>query len=208
VIKPSDIKQVLPPGWEGFVPTKSGCGFHPLDPMAAEVRLSDIAYGLSYRYRYGCQTRPYTVAEHSVLVSEIIAILWPESKMALAGLMHDACEAYTHDIPSPVRRHISASLSDGTVVSWSAMERRVNRVVEYALSLPSGCTESPEVKAADMLAVSIEKVQIPELWKLGSWGLPELPQQLEGLMLAFYSPEEASSRFLSRYLTLGGVDHP
>jgi len=208
LLKPSDIKLNRPAGWAGWIPTKSGTGFHPLAPKVEEVRLSDIAQGVSYRYRYGCQTQPYTVAEHCVLVSHIIELLWPESKQMLPGLLHDACEAYTHDLLSPVRSAVKVTMADGTLISWSDMERRINQTVGKYLGITPDFYSAPEVLAADILAVVIEKAQIPELQGLGSWGLPVLPPELERLRIRFWGPEEARQAFLTRYHDLGGPDQP
>lgn len=59
---------------------------------ASEVQLSDIAYGLGSLQRFGGQLdRPYSVAEHSVILSEI----HPDPLdygQRIAALFHDAAE--------------------------------------------------------------------------------------------------------------------
>ena len=61
-------------------------------PKAAQISLKDIAYGLSRINRFNGATdgEPYSVAQHSVLVSR-------ECKYPLHGLFHDAHEAYLGD---------------------------------------------------------------------------------------------------------------
>jgi hypothetical protein len=136
------------------------------------------------------------------MVSSIIEVLWRDPVLALGGLMHDGCEAYGHDLPSPMRKSIRVILPTGETVSWDEMDDRMNAVIGEALGLPKGFSHTPEVKAADKIAVSIEKAQIPELQGLGDWGLPPIPSELSGLTCAFWEPQRARAMFLLRYRSL------
>lgn len=82
-----------------WMQTFTGVAFYPADPQPEEIFIEDIAHALSLQCRYGghCD-RHYSVAEHCVHVSYMVP---PED--ALAGLMHDATEAYLMDIPRPVK---------------------------------------------------------------------------------------------------------
>jgi len=86
---------------DGMIITASGHWFNVLDPNPDEVRIEDIAHALANQCRFtGHTSQFYSVAQHSVLVS------WhcdPED--ALAGLLHDASEAYLSDIARPVKKH-------------------------------------------------------------------------------------------------------
>jgi uncharacterized protein len=69
----------------------------------ADVDLVDIAQSLGQQTRWngmlGCH---YSIAQHSVLVSEQLAPIGPAAQMA--GLLHDASEAYLSDINSEVKK--------------------------------------------------------------------------------------------------------
>lgn len=205
-ITPQDIVLKRPPRQEGWIPTFSGVGFQPITPKVANVRIDDVARGLAYKFRYGGHTEPVTIAEHSILVSRVIEILWPESKQMMAGLLHDACEAYTHDIQGPIRKSIRVLLPDGSLVTWGDMERTINQVIAKALGIGQDFYQAPEVRAADVLALAIEKEQIPTLKQLDSWGTPAIPPVLlSKLKVEFLSPEMAKDAFLGRYYSLREV---
>lgn len=199
-MNPTDITLKRPPRWEGAIPTFSGRGFHPLDPRVNEVCIEDIARGLAYKFRYGGHCRAITVAEHSLVVGQIIRTLWPDSNKALAGLLHDACEAYTHDIQAPVRKFLKVELPSGVMISWGDMERRINQIVAKALNIDPNFYSAPEVRAADILAAALEKDQCDNL-RPGNWGLPPIPAELSGMTLGFMDPEAAYTAFLQELQT-------
>jgi hypothetical protein len=202
MVAPSEVVTRRSPRWAGRVPTFTGIEFSPITPKAEDVNLLDIARGLACKYRYGGHSDPLiTVAEHSVLVVRIIDTLWPESGQQLAGLLHDACEAYTQDLQSPIRQFIKVQLPSGEMITWGDMERRVNTAVAKALGISQDFYSAPEVAAADMLAVSIEKAACPN-FRPGKWGVPTIPSELKSLKLQFLAPAEAQQLFLDTYQKL------
>lgn len=86
--------------------TKSGAEFHLREPGMGVNRydILDIAHALSLINRFaGHTSRPYSVAEHSLLVADIAADAGATPMVQLAALMHDAHEAYLGDVISPVK---------------------------------------------------------------------------------------------------------
>lgn len=71
-----------------------------------DITIEDIAHSLAYQCRFNGHTkRFYSVAEHSVILSQLIE---PKSEVQnlerrLCALLHDAAECYTGDITGPVR---------------------------------------------------------------------------------------------------------
>lgn len=82
-----------------WIQTHSGRQYYPQDPRISDVLIDDIAHALSMQCRFvGQCNRFYSVAEHSVHVSRLVP---PEHQ--LAGLLHDATEAYLGDISRPLK---------------------------------------------------------------------------------------------------------
>lgn len=80
----------------------SGKAYWPLSPHLCELDIEDIAHALALNNRFNGHTRePYSVAQHSVHVSEICEKL--DVASAIYGLMHDASEAVLHDIVRPIK---------------------------------------------------------------------------------------------------------
>lgn len=110
-----------------------------------DVRMVDIAHALSIITRFtGHTTEPYSVAQHSIMVSRII-----EPRYALWGLLHDASEAYLGDVSRPLK----SMLSD-----YRGLERHVQQTIakRYGLAWPM----PEEVHRADNIALVTEKRDI------------------------------------------------
>lgn len=72
-----------------------------------EVPIAEIAHALGKLCRYvGHSIRFYSVAEHCVLVSQVLEDLGADPKTQLRGLLHDASEAYMGDIASPLKKFL------------------------------------------------------------------------------------------------------
>lgn len=85
--------------------TSSGIWFNPFKPEPGTILINDIATGLSNAARFGGQTRKlYSVAQHSVNVSNLLLHRFDSAALAYAGLLHDASEAYIADIPRPFKQ--------------------------------------------------------------------------------------------------------
>jgi hypothetical protein len=102
-----------------------GQKFEALDPRKEDLTLEAIAHSLSMQCRYaGHISQFYSVAQHCLLVSRICD---PED--ALAGLLHDASEAYLVDIPSPIKKDPRFSFYrtaedklQGVIAAWAGLE--------------------------------------------------------------------------------------
>lgn len=100
----------------------------------------DIAHALSNICRFtGNCTKFYSVAEHSVRVSQMLP-----DHLALQGLLHDALEAYTGDISTPMKNTLDV-LTNGGFRIWETM---LECDIRTKLGLPTKF--DPLVKQADL----------------------------------------------------------
>lgn len=126
-----------------------GRAFYLLDPKPKEVHLEDIAYSLAKLCRYnGHCIKPYSVAEHSILVSRIV-----NHKLAKWALLHDAEEAYTGDLTRSMKTALE-------IIAPGAF-KRISKPIAMAIAtrFKIGWPEPEEVKTADceLLALEVEE---------------------------------------------------
>lgn len=159
----------------------SGRHFDLADLEAAEISVDDIAHGLAHVCRYAGQcSRFFSVAEHSVLVSQIV----PHSEMS--ALFHDAAEAIIGDMPAPLKRMLP---------EYKVIETNIERVIFRSI----GITWPPpnEVKQADY------QVMATELGVLMPPGTNEWIRRANvspaNVELQFLDPAKAKMLFLDRY---------
>jgi len=166
-----------------WMQTATGRQFWPLDPRADEVHILDIAAHLSKICRYnGACDWHYSVAQHSVYVSHQVP---PEH--ALAGLLHDAPEAYCCDIHRPLKVSL-AGYAEIELGVWCAVAERFGLPVD----LPQ-C-----VHDADQAVLLAEKAQIMRPTP-HPWNVPGAPAPIR---VSQWTPDMAREAFLSRFAAL------
>lgn len=73
-------------------------------PTLDDIDITDIAHSLSLVCRFGGHIKHfYSVAEHSILVAKLLSEQGAPGELVLAGLLHDAHEAYLGDVTTPVK---------------------------------------------------------------------------------------------------------
>lgn len=123
---------------------------------AETINLDAIAHHLAQLNRYtGACSRPYSVAEHSLLVCEILererAIHSPS--VLMAALLHDAHEAYCADLSSPMKQ----VLGDG----WRSVEHRIAHSVRARFGILSASASArQDIEWADLTALATERAQL------------------------------------------------
>lgn len=178
-----------------WIQTFSGIRFWPLDPRPEEVRLDDVAHALAMTCRFnGHCDRFYSVAQHCVHVSELC-----DDEHALAGLIHDAAEAYISDLSRPVKRQAEMG-------AFRAIEAGLERAVAKAFGVDVALLHSEQVKRADHVMLATEAQHLmrlkPNGGPAGAWdglkGVKPLPN-LESRPFRPWGPDEAKARFKERF---------
>ncbi len=170
---------------EPTIQTVSGNYFNFLHPHPDQFDIYDIAHALAHVCRFGGHTDHfYSVAQHSVLVSQAVP---PED--ALAGLLHDAAEAFLGDVPTPLKMLLP---------DFKEIERKVEEVVFESLGISAELP--PSVKKADLEVLAAEK---RDLLKVSNHQWAVL-QDVEPFHMEIHPmpPSFAKRYFIDRYKVL------
>lgn len=167
-----------------WVLTASGRRFNLDAPRPEDVAPLDLAHALANLCRFGGHTRVhYSVAQHSILVSEIVG-----RPFRLAGLLHDAGEAYVGDVVGMLARRM---------VEFRDVERKILDAVAVHFGVPRWQLDAPEVRHADAVALLTERNSLlppsPHPWAEDLAHARPLRRAIVPL-----APEAARAAFLQR----------
>lgn len=173
-----------------LIETVSGKKINVTSPNASDIALDDIAWALSRIPRFAGHTITevvYNVAQHSVYVSELVEELmtskedfildddvWTavldisdKPQLFIKALMHDAHEAYTGDIPSPIKK------IPELYETFKIIEARLDHAILSSFQLQELTDdERMVIKYCDKLAQAIEGYQFMPS-RGSSWNLPK-----------------------------------
>jgi uncharacterized protein len=141
-----------------FIPTRTGRVFNLDAPTPSMVCIEDIAWHLSNINRWtGATVRPYSVAEHSLLVCEILerSIVPTDHMLLRAALLHDAPEAYTNDLSSPMKQRVGRAWREAELPIVIAVERHFGTsqaMHHHALVIHHADMVARATEARDLLA--------------------------------------------------------
>lgn len=180
----------LAAGSKTWIQTFTGAAFWPLAPHASDVNELDVAHALSNVCRFTGHCRDfYSVAQHSVHVSEFLELKGAPPEVVLAGLLHDAAEAYIADIAAPIKR-------SGEFGTYRTIERTLDRCIEQAFGLPPFVMADGRIKEADLAMLHREALDLMSPLAPG-WGLEKLPPPAPW-NISPWIPSHAKDQFLKR----------
>ncbi|MEN3791334.1 HD family hydrolase [Fulvimarina sp. MAC3] len=135
----------------------SGRRLDLLDPSPLDIEIADIAHGLARVARWNGQTlgdHAFSVAQHSLVVEELVAANLSESRWRLAALLHDAPEYVIGDMISPFKAVLG--------INYKAVEARLQAAIHIRFGLPSKLPSAVEkqIKAADKVSAREEAVRL------------------------------------------------
>ena len=189
-----------PRAWQRML---SGRRLDLLDPTPMDIEVEDIAHGLAFVARWNGQTRgdwPYSVAEHSLLVEDILVRKDPAMapRWRLAALLHDAPEYVIGDMISPVK----AAVGPG----YGELDQRLTAAIHLRFGLPAVLPMQIKqaIKTADRVSAWLEAVRIAgfreeEADKLFGRPAPELVRRLE---IRLRPPAEVRADYVARFARL------
>ena len=175
---------------EAWIETFTGKRFPLLEPDESLICIEDIAHALSNQGRWTGHTRfYYSVAEHSVLVSQ-----YSDPIDRLEGLLHDASEAYLSDLSRPVKHCTPIG------PHYLAVEKKLMEAIVRKFGLSSAMPES--VKEADNHLLWVEKQQLmqPTDWRNpGDWDVQPPNPNFSIPKIGGYFPRAAENLFLDTF---------
>lgn len=135
----------------------SGRRLDLLDPSPLDIEIADIAHGLARVARWNGQTlgdHAFSVAQHSLIVEEIVATKLSDPRWRLAALLHDAPEYVIGDMISPFKAVLG--------IDYKAVEARLQGAIHIRFGLPPKLPSAVEkdIKTADKLSAREEAVRL------------------------------------------------
>ena len=170
-----------------FIQTLSGRRVNPLDASPEDIDPADIAGALGNICRFGGHSRGfYSVAQHSIIVCDLLEERGATTDELLAALLHDAAEAYLGDLPHPIKHRSELG------AAFREAEQRLEAVIAVRFDLPDA---KARIKPLDRALLAAER----RIFSEESWHWPEL-DEAERLEIEIdpWPPELASSRFRER----------
>lgn len=172
--------------------TRSGNYFSFINPDNYNFEIEAIAHALSQLCRFTGHTSAfYSVAQHSVLVSQILPY-----NMQLAGLLHDATEAFVGDMTKPLKEMFP---------EFQLIEKKIEKAIcrQYGLPFPM----PQEVKRADLILLATEQRDLMPHIDIQWNYLKDIP--ILKNTITPWPPEMAKQRFLDRfYMLKESIDNP
>lgn len=132
-----------------FMVTHSGVEIDPFDPHPDQIVFKDIAWALSNLARFTGHGPFYSVAQHSIIVASFLETELVAHDTLVAGLLHDAAEAYVGDMAAPLKSRMPA---------YQEVENRILRVIFQKFGVPYPA--SLLVEYADKMVLATERRDI------------------------------------------------
>lgn len=127
----------------------SGAELDILNPDPALLTIQVLAHALSGECRFGNQcSKFYSVARHSIFVSNIVRYQLGIPELAYEGLMHDATEGILGDVITQIKT---------VLPDYKRIERNMEMVLAHKYQLDTNAEARGLVKLADMMALNAER---------------------------------------------------
>jgi 5'-deoxynucleotidase YfbR-like HD superfamily hydrolase len=145
----------------GCINTISGRRINLLNPDPKSIDIEDIAHSLAMQCRWtGHVNQFYSVAQHSVLSVEywVFDCVGKDQRTnCLELLLHDAQEAYLHDISSPLKKLLP---------EYQRIEQNFKNAIAERFGLEQGPQVEEIISKVDRIMAEMEHKELREKSKL------------------------------------------
>jgi hypothetical protein len=176
---------IIPALQDQWISLLSGGQFNYNNPEESNVDLDDLAGALSNICRFsGHLPTFYSVAQHLVNTSRIVPV-----EHAFDALMHDTAEAFTNDLPTPLKWALPV---------FKELEVKIEAAMadKFGFSFPyPDC-----IKSADTVMLLLEKTYVKgdtSVWP--NYEGIEFEHFKDKVDLKGWTPKRAKREFLERY---------
>jgi len=199
-----------------WILTATGREHDLANPPASGYTLGEIAHALAHINRYtGHACRAYSVAEHSLLVADMVHAAGWGPMAELCGLMHDAHEVYCGDVAAPMKPLLGKA--------WATLEAMHEAAVLHSFGLLDAMADyAPVVRKFDLVALATERRDLlpfdldrHALWPVIDTPGREIAPWNDAALMApscvLRTPREWAARFEKRALALAdgaGIELP
>lgn len=187
-----------------------------VNPEDSRITREDVVAGLSNACRFAGQSRRfYSVAEHSVLVADLLRWSGEDIDVQWAGLMHDAAEAFLGDVTAPLKyvmRHLESA--DGSeehpTCAYDDVYDGLEALLHDQFGVAAGHVEDRPVGECDLWAFIIEAQALlpsggdPDVYNVPDYvrKLGGLPEDGQVIWFAGVEPRLAGELFRQRWAEL------
>ena len=168
--------------------TCKGREFNFMRPEDFEFDIEEISHALSNICRFaGHSSDFYSVAQHSVVVGLSVPF-----EAQLAGLMHDAAEAFLGDVPTPLKHRLAGYVD---------MEHHIQRAIEKQYGID--VLHKAVVKEYDLKVLAAEKRDLMRP-TMEDWTVLKGVTPIKATIRP-WSPALADETFLESFYAYGGT---
>ena len=166
-----------------FLRMRSGALVHATNPVPSTIHIEDVAFGLSRRNRYACQS-DLSVAQHCCEGAQLLLDRGHE-RTAYTFLMHDSAEYLTGDLPTPLKH-------SERMAGFRGIERDVEQILATKFRFDYPLPTAVKILDRQMLATEARDLGIAIIFD------GEAPKALN-ITITPWHPEDARARFLSLF---------
>ena len=182
--------------------TSEGDYLDILEPSPAHYKIEMIAASLSKLCRFVGQCKyPYTVAQHCLLVVDILEHQLRSPYLALEGLLHEGPESVLGDVNTMLKRLLP---------EYKRIEHRHESVIALTYDLDTSPDARATVKRADLIALRYERETLLPATSLQWRYLQNVPAYEGKFRIRQSRPKVDESDFLKSFqsITIGRSTSP